>query len=200
LSDFNDPYENVSNINFHDSLGTCIPNLKDLGKVCCFSQSHDNYLLWSHYSNSHKGFCIEYSFDDIDIEKKKHEMKINGHNCVIGKISYRNKPLVCKKMPTLKYSKELCKIFFQKYPMWKYEKEVRMVLFTNKPCSISIPGCRISKVIFGNRTDKSVITRIFLQIAFYQLPIEIFFVDYNHAINKMITFQRTTDWFFGKEV
>lgn len=26
--------------------------------VCCFSQTATNSLLWSHYANSHTGFCI----------------------------------------------------------------------------------------------------------------------------------------------
>lgn len=33
--------------------------------VCSFSQYKDNILMWSHYANYHKGFCIEYNFYDV---------------------------------------------------------------------------------------------------------------------------------------
>lgn len=31
-------------------------------KICCFSEIKDSILMWSHYANNHKGFCIEYDF------------------------------------------------------------------------------------------------------------------------------------------
>lgn len=34
--------------------------------VTCFSKNPDNILMWSHYSNKHKGFCVEY-----DLKKMK---------------------------------------------------------------------------------------------------------------------------------
>ena len=26
--------------------------------VVCFSESYDNIIMWSHYSDNHKGFCL----------------------------------------------------------------------------------------------------------------------------------------------
>ena len=31
-----------------------------------FSEKKDNIMMWSYYADSHKGICIEYSFEDID--------------------------------------------------------------------------------------------------------------------------------------
>ena len=31
--------------------------------ITCFSETHDNPLMWSHYTNKHKGFCVEYDID-----------------------------------------------------------------------------------------------------------------------------------------
>lgn len=44
-------------------------HLKDLG-CSCFSESHENILMWSHYSNNHMGICIKFNtlaklFDDV---------------------------------------------------------------------------------------------------------------------------------------
>lgn len=31
--------------------------------VCCLSEEYSNPLLWSHYGDQHKGFCVGYSLD-----------------------------------------------------------------------------------------------------------------------------------------
>lgn len=36
--------------------------------TACFSETNSSLLMWAHYANSHKGFCIGYQFKDI-IEK-----------------------------------------------------------------------------------------------------------------------------------
>lgn len=33
-------------------------------KICSFSERFDSLLMWSHYSDQHKGICIEYDFSD----------------------------------------------------------------------------------------------------------------------------------------
>jgi hypothetical protein len=34
-------------------------------KVCSFSEVNDSLLMWSHYANHHKGFCIEYDLEAL---------------------------------------------------------------------------------------------------------------------------------------
>jgi Protein of unknown function (DUF2971) len=34
-------------------------------KICSFSETPDSITMWSHYANQHKGFCIEYSVEDL---------------------------------------------------------------------------------------------------------------------------------------
>jgi hypothetical protein len=34
--------------------------VKSLFKICSFSERMDSLLMWAHYANNHKGFCIEY--------------------------------------------------------------------------------------------------------------------------------------------
>lgn len=34
--------------------------------VTCFSESKDSILMWSHYADYHRGFCIEYDFSSLD--------------------------------------------------------------------------------------------------------------------------------------
>lgn len=35
-------------------------NSKDLYKICSFSERSDSLLMWAHYADYHKGFCINY--------------------------------------------------------------------------------------------------------------------------------------------
>lgn len=34
--------------------------------ITCFSESKDSILMWSHYADCHRGFCIEYDFSSLD--------------------------------------------------------------------------------------------------------------------------------------
>ncbi len=37
--------------------------IQDSMNVSSFCEENDQFLMWSHYSNSHRGFCIEYDID-----------------------------------------------------------------------------------------------------------------------------------------
>jgi hypothetical protein len=42
-------------------------------KIYCLSSINDNPLMWSHYTDSHKGFCIEFTdFSNQEIDELKH--------------------------------------------------------------------------------------------------------------------------------
>ncbi|MDE7379939.1 MAG: DUF2971 domain-containing protein [Clostridia bacterium] len=53
----------------HNTLNPIIPKIKDIINsrfaITCFSTSPDNILMWSHYANKHKGFCVEYDFSKM---------------------------------------------------------------------------------------------------------------------------------------
>lgn len=38
--------------------------LQKMLSVTCFSERNDSLLMWSHYADQHRGFCIEYDFSD----------------------------------------------------------------------------------------------------------------------------------------
>lgn len=37
-------------------------------RLCCFTKSKDNLLFWSHYADSHKGFCVEFDATILPIK------------------------------------------------------------------------------------------------------------------------------------
>ena len=47
-------------------------------KILCLATEHDNLLMWSHYADSHKGICIEYTpFNENEIARLK-ELEVFG--------------------------------------------------------------------------------------------------------------------------
>ncbi|NHI00822.1 DUF2971 domain-containing protein [Oceanimonas sp. MB9] len=38
---------------------------KQMFKICCFSENPKSILMWSHYADYHKGFCIGYNFHEL---------------------------------------------------------------------------------------------------------------------------------------
>jgi len=102
--------------------------------VFCLSQCNTNILMWSHYSDNHKGFCIEFvrsSKNDLgDYEKTR-------------RVKYRpDYPIISPLSPDAFDQK-----FFTKAIDWKYEKEWRLI---EEKGDIALPlPVDISAIIFG---------------------------------------------------
>ncbi len=68
-----------------------LKGFKDIGGVFSLSTSSsglpDNELMWAHYANSHKGFCIEY-----DIEKLYDSEKLPFNVNKFDSITYSDTP------------------------------------------------------------------------------------------------------------
>lgn len=47
------------------ALGKDLETLKNSYRACSFSARLDSMLMWSHYADQHKGFCIEYTVSDL---------------------------------------------------------------------------------------------------------------------------------------
>ena len=125
-------------------------------RIACFSQTPYSMLMWSHYANSHKGFCIEYEipiysentetiFHNLypviytDIRKDLSQLSINWNS--LGNIT----------------DDELCD--FYKYCLlsksldWKYQQEIRLIscddLITDE--NYICQFFKIKKVYLGNQ-------------------------------------------------
>lgn len=86
-------------------------------RIACFSQTYDSMYFWSHYADSHKGICLEYSFRrGLDLIAKPEEVQY----CE----SDSNENFI-KKF----YSKTLFGdnfLYMTKSKDWEQEKEVRI--------------------------------------------------------------------------
>jgi len=43
---------------------------KESTVISCFSELNDSIVMWSHYANHHKGFCLEYDFRPVFVNEK----------------------------------------------------------------------------------------------------------------------------------
>ncbi|WP_323083193.1 MULTISPECIES: DUF2971 domain-containing protein [Klebsiella pneumoniae complex] len=86
--------------------------------VICLTRNPDNYLMWSHYSASHTGFCI--GFDDDFVGTI-------DNVALAMSVEYSEKVPVYNYFtdPDIELSK---KIFFTKHKCWSYENEYRVIV------------------------------------------------------------------------
>lgn len=119
--------------------------------IYSLSSIKTDILMWGHYADSHKGFCIEYerSFDNF--------------------LGLEAEPVVYKKkIPSLsakdfdKESDSYLKLILTKSRHWSYEKEWRILRIEGNR-SYKFP-CKIRSIIFGlkmSRRNRLTIRKIF---------------------------------------
>jgi len=112
-------------------------DLKNSG-VFCMSELNDNILMWTHYSDCHKGFCVEF---------------VRSPQNSLGNIEITNPIIYSHHYPSPSpFSDEGRKrsfddLFLTKSIEWSYEKEWRLI---NEEGDIALPlPGDISAIIFG---------------------------------------------------
>lgn len=139
-------------------------------QVACFSEVKDSILMWSHYSASHTGYCIEYDTNKLD-------------NCIrrlFLPVLYQrsNEIIYNKKMldnPNLRFTPIVLKS-----DIWSYEKEWRIFatsdFFNNRNClnfSEAICGIYIGEQCMDSCTINEIAEwGIRNNIAVYQMKMD----------------------------
>ncbi|MEM5669933.1 DUF2971 domain-containing protein [Bacillus cereus] len=103
-------------------------NMQKKIKICCFSEINDSILMWSHYANNHKGFCIEYDFTkegiDRSLTKQLQPVLYRDNLFNIGHYFHENgekmNPLVINYNAIVKSTE------------WSYEKEWRITYINER--------------------------------------------------------------------
>jgi hypothetical protein len=97
--------------------------------VACFSEDPTSKLMWGHYGDSHRGFCIEYGFEMLDGNDLRYRL--------LWPVIYSPErfPLVVSGPPDpnrfTPWSATLASI--HKSPEWGYEREWRIVVPLGNP-------------------------------------------------------------------
>lgn len=117
---------------------------------------YHNTLMWSHYADSHKGFCIKYSLSkDMQAFQNSEEYRL------IRSVKYSSEAI------DLDSQREIDGLdaLFLKSSDWGYENEVRLLTYITKTDSpfLSIPldhESKIEEIYFGIKTDRKTIDSI----------------------------------------
>jgi len=112
--------------------------------ICCFSRVNDSILMWSHYGNKHKGFCIEFDYKKMDSPP----LDINYvHNF--------------KRIDLLSNLNSMYHLIFTKSNDWEYEQELRsLVELKEGERKINYDPKCIKAVYFGVNASDDLIYEI----------------------------------------
>jgi hypothetical protein len=140
-------------LNFlHDSLRNVLSFDKKMG-IYSLSKNYNDELLWAHYGNSHKGFCIEYDF-----EKLFESYSLN--NAFHFPIKYNSSPpnIGTYDVATSKNNGMITKMGGYKSKRWEYEDEYRII--TNNIGEHHYNFNALKSIYFGFRMSKPHKTEI----------------------------------------
>ena len=165
-----------------------IPLLKksfDGYKITSFCQDTDskkaieNTLMWSHYADSHRGFCIGYTFDCSDFRRDKKEQYFAAR---LFPVKYVEKNQWDIDMTDPNSILTSTKGYLTKSNDWSYENEVRMISYNpysdeEFPVFTLGPKSKISEIYFGVKCEKETKDNVKealsknIDIKFYQMRI-----------------------------
>lgn len=108
-----------------------------------------NELLWAHYSDAHKGFCIEYEID----EQKLHSIPGFKFQTRIDYVTTPPLVYLDEPYPYIDLQKS---ILGTKSVKWKYENEYRFIIQRRGVKKYTeCPAIKIKAIYFGVKMDKT---------------------------------------------
>ena len=115
--------------------------LKEIG-IFCMSEKKDNILMWSRYSDNHKGFCLEF--------------KASSNTPFFGRAQNIDYSL---RYPNVSYltasrEKQMKAVLLTKAIFWKYEQEWRIIDHDGGSGSYKFSPELLTGVIFGCRMSE----------------------------------------------
>lgn len=152
-AEYNEIYE-LTKREYDEKIARVLEQINTKAKkemmISCFSEVKDSILMWSHYANNHKGFCIEYDFNDIGIDSDL----INALQPAI----YRDEIFNIGKhfKETQEESNGLHRILegyaaIIKSNEWKYEQEWRIIFRKNESKGFNCELFTPKSVYLGSR-------------------------------------------------
>lgn len=129
------------------TINEAIKNIITKSGVCCFAGNESNLLMWSHYSNSHKGVCLKFdALKDPNFFASPFPFPVKYQS------DYPN-------YNYLKNKKDIIKtLILTKSDHWKYEEEQR-ILKINQVGLHKFKKQALVEIIFGCRCTEEEIKK-----------------------------------------
>lgn len=111
--------------------------------IASFSSKNNDILMWAHYADGHKGFCLEF---DTSFEPFKKALKVDYSD----DIPALNVNLITSDGIS---TKEATRFLTTKYECWKYEDEYR-VIHNETRNEYTYPADSLTGIYFGSKIHK----------------------------------------------
>lgn len=72
-----------------------LQEVADLVGVFCLTNQPHHPLMWGHYSNGHKGFCVGFDIEDTELVYSVDGHSFEGQPVKIKRVDYSKKPVDC---------------------------------------------------------------------------------------------------------
>ena len=123
-----------------------VQKLMGLFRIGCLSANHKSPLMWSHYADSHRGFCVEYDFGVPDQSTLSllplPVLYSQDRPLVPWYVAFNNTP-----ESAMAANKEILLGLLTKDSSWEYEKEWRLLIDAKQPALCQMP--KITCVYLG---------------------------------------------------
>jgi len=185
--------------NLYEKLPTLLPEMKNLFLSClklegenkepmiemvtnsinnvigilCFTEKHDNLLMWSHYTNSHKGFVLEFFPNHEYFDRRKNNGQFAEH---LKKVNYtKSRPEFVFYDSNFSEQQNIDNwvknLIWAKSCHWEYEEEWRIIsIIKDSYKSLNfesqnihlykIPPSTIKSIYLGCKMEESTINKI----------------------------------------
>lgn len=149
---FNDPYDSSFNIGikanneFERKLldQTLYTPAKKSMRICCFSESIESMLMWTHYASEHRGFAIEYApHQKTSIALQLWPVFYRERLFDITKYLTRIRTNLIPILPALHKALD-----------WKYEKEWRLIIPGSEGENLILP--RPKAIYMGSKINPCI--------------------------------------------
>lgn len=125
--------------------------IDDMVNIVSLCTDYKNRLMWSHYADNHKGFCIEYDFG-TDVLKESGVIAFPvAYSSMRPKIPYE--AVLLSEKPTLEnvnsqnINERIFLSMLTKDKIWSYEREWRILISAQE--AINIPAPPVSCIYLG---------------------------------------------------
>jgi len=132
-----------------------VSQIRNATKICSFSQRSDSILMWGHYADGHKGFCIEYNLETLpaNCTFRRNLYPVN-YSLALFDLTKWASQLVSTARDKFNQA-EILLVMLSKYSDWSYEQEWRWVrteprLADNGPLPVPKP----TRVFLGAKIEE----------------------------------------------
>ena len=136
-NELNDPLEGYFRHNYYQEL-TGIIDQKNHIKILSLADNYQNMVMWAHYGSIHRGICLEYTIDDVNLNLDE--------NFSLQRIQYQDD------FPSVNNDKDFkenaISILSHKLSPWNYEKETRILYFGDEAL-VNNKSIKLTRVILG---------------------------------------------------